>query len=257
MKTTKPISTISYNSPQYLELILNDLVKAKILTCWHFIEHEPEDDEAGNKKHIHLYVVPAKLLQTDDLTDKFLEFDVNNPTKPKKCIAWRNSKRFGDWYLYAIHDPAYLASKGQSRRYRYKPESMKTSDEDELTFSVREIDLTDTSPYQAIIDAQRQGLTFSDFFARGTIPIQQIRNWQTAWELTLSAYTNRNGRAGHDDPEPEVVELDGKTYVCNPEDGTLTEAPKNALKGNESPAWYDVHPQGEYVQLDPENGLPL
>ena len=206
MKTTKPISTISYNSPRYLEERLNDLVTNKILTCWHFIEHEPEDDEAGNKRHIHLYAVPAKLLQTDELTAKLLEFDPTHPTKPLKCIPWRCSKRFGDWYLYALHDKAYLASKGESRRYHYKAEDVHTSDEDELRFSVREIDLTDVSPYSAMLEAQKNGFSFADYFKRGTIPIQQLGNWERAWNLLLCGYTHRNGHEGHEiDPETGEV----------------------------------------------------
>lgn len=207
VKTTKPISTISYNTPSYLRGRLEDLVSNKVLSSWHFIEHIPEDDEAGEKKHIHLYVVPSRLLLTDDLTEKLLEFDPWNPQKPKKCISWRLTKRFGDWYLYALHDKAYLASKGQSRRYHYSFDDVVTSDPDELLFQVREIDLTDTSPYSAIIEAQRNGLTFEQYVARGTIPIQQINNFRTAWCILLQEYTNRNGRNGHN-----VDEQTGEFY---------------------------------------------
>lgn len=208
MKTTKPISTISYNTPQYLEYILNDLVKAKIITCWHYVEHLPEDDEGGKKKHIHLYVVPAKLIQTEDITEKLTEIDFENPTKPKKCIPWRNSKRFGDWYLYAIHDRAYLASKGESRRYHYSVDDVRTSDFDELTFAIKEIDLTDTSPYQSIIKAQREGVTFEEFVRRGLVPLPQLRNFEMAWGIMSNTYTYRNGRDGHEiDADPETGEV--------------------------------------------------
>lgn len=60
MKTSKPISTISYNSKPYLVKKLNDLKKAGILEFWSFIEHEPESDEIrdeAGKKSISIYIV--------------------------------------------------------------------------------------------------------------------------------------------------------------------------------------------------------
>ena len=45
VKTRRPISTISYNSPEYLQGKLEELRKAKIISVWFFIKHKKEQDE--------------------------------------------------------------------------------------------------------------------------------------------------------------------------------------------------------------------
>ena len=68
MKTTMPTSTISYNSGGFLKLKLDELLKAKVIQFYAFIEHVPEEDE--KKKHKHLYIEPAKSVQTEELRDE-------------------------------------------------------------------------------------------------------------------------------------------------------------------------------------------
>ena len=191
MRTTKPIATISFNSASYLKLKLDELKKAKIISVYHFIEHLPEDDEGGKKKHIHLYIEPSKLIQTDDLAEHFLEFDADKPDKPRKCLLFRTS-RFGDWYMYSIHDKAYLASKGQSRRYHYTYDDIVTSDPDELYRAFREIDLSHLTPLREIMQAVESGLSFSEYLKKGRVPIQQIHAYQKAFDLIAYDGTYRN-----------------------------------------------------------------
>ena len=69
VRTTKPIATISFNSPDFLRTKLEELRDAGRISFWAFIEHKPEDDEGGKKSHCHLYIEPSKMLQTDDLKD--------------------------------------------------------------------------------------------------------------------------------------------------------------------------------------------
>lgn len=198
MRTTKPISTISFNTPEYLAIKLDELLDARIISFWAFIPHKPEDDEAGKKPHSHVYVVPSKLLQTDDIRAELREYDPSNPDKPRGCLMWINSKNFGDWYLYGLHDKRYLATKGESRRYHYTHDEMITSDPDELLRLARTIDLLSLSPYEDILDAQAQGLTWQQYFKRGTVPLPQIALMERAWYLLLEDGTDRNGRPGHD-----------------------------------------------------------
>lgn len=91
MRTTKPIATISFNSPAFLKLKLEELTKAGKISFWAFIPHKPEDDEAGTKEHNHLYAEPSKMMQTDDLKAELLEFDPEHPDKPKGCLPFRTS----------------------------------------------------------------------------------------------------------------------------------------------------------------------
>lgn len=196
MRTTKPISTISFNSPEFLALKLQELQDAQRISFWAFIVHKPEDDEAGKKYHQHVYVEPSKMIQTDDLRDALKEFDPTHPDKPLGCLKWHSSK-FDDWYLYVLHDARYLASKGQSRRFHYVHDDIVSGDYDDLLCMSRNIDLLSLSPYAAMQEAIAHGLTFQEFFRRGTIPILQVKQWENAWYMLMDGTTNRNGREGH------------------------------------------------------------
>ena len=205
MRTKLPISTISYNSPAYLETKLREWHSARLISEWYFIEHLPEDDEAGNKKHMHVLIYPAKQLQTEDLIQDALELDPEHVDKPFKCLPYRITKNFGDWYLYAIHDRAYLAMKGQSRRYHYTIDDMVTFDEDQLRCRVHEIDMFDKSSWKLLETFMKEGLTFAEVLARGAVPIQQFSQYRQAYEYMVSVRTNRGGRKGH---EPDIAERD-------------------------------------------------
>jgi hypothetical protein len=185
------------------------LTTSGVISFWAFVPHKPEDDEAGLKLHSHLYVEPAKMLQTDDLTKALKEFDPVHPDKPLGCITWRSSK-FDSWYLYGLHNKRYLASKGQSRKFHYEHSDIATSDEDDLLFKARSIDLISLSPYADMEEAQRNGLSWLEYFSRGTIPIQQVALFKCAWDMLLESHTNRNGHEGHsfdiDDETGEIME---------------------------------------------------
>lgn len=210
MRTTKPISTISFNSPSYLKLKLDELLNAGRISFWAFIVHKPEDDEGGKKEHCHVYVEPAKMLQTDDIKAQLKEFDPEHPDKPKGCISF-NSSKFDPWYLYALHEKRYLASKGQARRFHYVHDDICSSDPDDLTFKSRCIDLLSLSPYADMEDAQSQGLTWSEYFSRGTVPIPQVGNFERAWCALLEARTNRADREGHPNDTEERIGIDQST----------------------------------------------
>lgn len=203
MRTTKPISTISFNSPLFLKVKLDELLHAGRISFWCFIAHKPEDDEGGKKEHCHVYIEPSKMLQTDDLKTQFKEFDAQYPDKPKGCISFNTSK-FDPWYMYALHDKRYLASKGQSRRFHYSHDEIVTSDDDDLLFKARSIDLLSLSPYADMEDAIKQGLSFDEYLARGTVPLAQFRQFQAAFLSLTAAHTNRCGRDGH----PMDVDID-------------------------------------------------
>lgn len=238
MRTTKPISTVSFNTPDFLKLKLKELKKAGRLSFWAFIVHKPEDDEGGKKEHCHVYVEPSKMLQTDDLQSELNEFDPNHPEKPRGCLTFSSSK-FDPWYLYALHDKRYLACKGQSRRFHYQHEDICTSDDDDLIFKARSIDMVSLSPYSDMEDAQKQGVTWAEYFSRGTVPLPQVAQFKIAWDLLIQARTERADREGH----PMDIDTDTGEVIENTSDTAC-------------PSYYEVHPQAEYVQLDIETELP-
>lgn len=196
MKTSKPVSTISFNTVSFLTLKLNELTECGKLSFWCFVQHMPEDDEGGKKDHCHVYIEPSKMIQTDDLKKEFLELDPSNPEKLLGCLSFTSSK-FGPWYLYGLHEKRYLASKGQSRRFHYSFDDFVSSDEDDFLFKTRQIDMLELSPYADMEEAQREGLTFAEYFARGTIPLPQLLLFERAWNFLLSTKTERGDYAPH------------------------------------------------------------
>lgn len=178
MNTSKPISTISYNSADFLRARLTDYKQAGILSFWAAVPHLGEDDEAGKKEHFHVYAEPSKRFQTDSLN--FIEPDPLNPDKPFRCICWRSSQ-FADWYLYCLHDMAYLAQKGLVKKYHYKHDDVISSDSDDLLFLARSIDRLALSPWYAMLDALEHGYTWAEYVRRGSIPIQLIRQYEIGW----------------------------------------------------------------------------
>lgn len=216
MRTTKPISTIAFNTPSFLEVKLNELLKSGRISFWAFIQHKPEDDEGGRKYHCHVFVEPSKMLQTDDLRAELREFDPEHPDKPLGTITW-NSSKFDPWYLYALHDKRYLASKGQSRRFHYRHEDINTSDPDDLLYRARCIDMVSLSPYADMEDAQKAGVTWAEYFSRGTVPLPQVALFERAWGLLSQVRTDRADREGHPN-DVEVVQL-----TINPDTGEVVD----------------------------------
>ena len=146
MKTSKPISTISYNTTPFLIHTLDMLKYLKIISYYEFICHLP--DKEDKKKHTHLYIEPNKVIDTEVFSNYFVEYTFlkcfkfnktfkpfhkkyflnftnlkskyrySSKLKPLKCIHFQSSK-FGDWYWYALHDKDYLKAKMLTRNTFY------------------------------------------------------------------------------------------------------------------------------------------
>jgi len=135
VKTTKPLSTISYNTFNFLLGVLDRLVSNDILSFYAFIHHDAEEDE--NKDHFHVYMEMAKAVDTIWLRKQFNEPDPNNPKDPLGVLPFNKSK-FCDWYWYGLHDKSYLLSKGQSRKFHYEATEVITDDTEYLAELVRQ-----------------------------------------------------------------------------------------------------------------------
>ena len=187
VKTTKPISTISYNTLGFLALKLEELRKAKILAFWVLIQHKGEkNDECQGKDHIHLFMIPAKSVQTVDIEQCFIEPVPDK--KPLKTTMIRSSK-FDDWALYVLHNRQYLALKGLVRQFEYQYADFITPDEDTLEELYGFIDFSVLSPIQKVIEAVDSGLTWNEFVRSGVFPVQQINAYLTAWN-SLQPFNN-------------------------------------------------------------------
>lgn len=195
LKTSKPFSTISYNTEPFLTERLKDLENRRIINFWAFIEHIPEQDE--KKAHKHVYVVPNGQLCTDKFIDFLLEPDLTSD-KPLKCLLCQSSK-FADWYLYALHDTAYLLSKMQDREYHYTDADLHVSDEDTFVELKHQIDYSKLGNKKTVdvYNRLKSGDSLDDLIAIGVIPVQQLNNYKwlesiardTVFRSTRSTHT--------------------------------------------------------------------
>lgn len=207
MKTTKPIATITYNSVPFLLGVLNRLVKDEIITFWCFIQHQAEEDE--NKDHIHLYMEPNKAIDLLWLRKQFLEQDPKHPNTPLGALPVKPSK-WVDWYWYGLHDRAYLASKGQSRKYHYDQSNMLNSDPDYLAELVR----TNPNPKAEILkvaELMSEGYNGLQIAAMMNVPMRNLAYFVNGLNLLtghIPDLTDRNGRIGHKEEEDDVLAID-------------------------------------------------
>lgn len=187
MATSKPISTISYNTTDFLVQRLQSLVSSEIIQSWFFICHrgEKKNDEVVGKDHIHLLIIPNKRVDLVKLGKEFIEIDTSNPDKPLKCMPFRNSG-LDDWFLYALHNEDYLAQKGMEKEYHYFPEEIITSDPDYLSALLCDAFRSLASnPVRAIRDAVEHGISFEALLYSGRININQVNNARTLYNSML------------------------------------------------------------------------
>lgn len=210
MITRSNISTISYNTDDYLIFKLNDMIKNHCIEFWAFINHIPEEDE--RKPHKHLFIIPSGTVDTFALSDILEEIDFTNPTMPPLgTIFWKHSK-FVDWYLYALHDIDYLASKGESRKYHYDKSEFIVSECDYFNELIHSCDFSQYTKHKKLREAVQSDISFRDLFANGFIPVQQIGQYSLAYNLLKYGdmyydKTDRNGRFGHEMPVSTVEEV--------------------------------------------------
>lgn len=182
MIVRSPISTISYNTDSFLIRELNRLVEEGILYFWAFVSHLPEDDE--KKLHKHVYLVPSSTIDTFMLTNAFKEVDEMHPDLPPLgCMMFVRSK-FADWYLYVQHDIDYLTSKGQyARKYTYSKGDIVCSSEDVLNEILHTSDFSKFKNQSKFRDMAKSGVTFLELVNNGLVPIQQITQYNMAYDL--------------------------------------------------------------------------
>ena len=235
MRTSKPFSTISYNTVEFLTVKMNELVERRVISFFAFIRHYKEEDE--RKDHIHLIIFPNGLYQTDALQDYLLEPDLSDLTKkPLGIMVCQNSK-FADWYLYVSHDAAYLASKGQTRKYHYLEEDFISSNSDYLHELIRTIDRTKYAKTQEFVNQVKNGVSLVEMITKGQIPAPQFNQWRAMYEYLKFGDTFRNDRVSH---TPKVDTETGEV---------IKEIEKN-LKDTERPTFRPVDDEEEIRKIN-------
>lgn len=209
MRTSKPFSTISYNTKEFLIAKLNNLITRNVIDFYAFVEHIKEDDE--KKNHIHLYVVPSTLIDTKQFIDELKELQTNENgemTLPLGCMPCTPSK-FDDWFLYCKHDVNYLRSKGQVRMFHYEQKEFVSSNDDYLNELSHTINYNKFSKFEQISDYAKQGFTYNQVLAMGLIPVQLTKQYEqvfNAIRLEISNKTYRNGKPNHEHESEDLNE---------------------------------------------------
>lgn len=184
MNTGKVISTISFNTEPFLQTVLDDLIKADIIEFYAYIRHTAEPEETKDevlKDHLHIFLTPCKRVDTSKLKKLFDE-PTNENSIPLKCLPFKLSK-FTDWYLYALHNPIYLASKGMVRKYSYSIENIWTNDTDLLRTYINDVNITNYNVYFEISLYQDKGLSFHQYCISKNLNPIKIRAYYMAWEM--------------------------------------------------------------------------
>lgn len=187
MKTIKPISTISYNSVSFLYGVCTRLKKNNVIQFFAFIYHKAESDEL--KDHIHLWLWPTDRVNTTQLTPMFLE-PVKGEDKPVGvCGVWKTSDWY-NWYWYVLHDPRYLADKGQSRECRYDDAEIITDD------PFTKIELVKTNPLKLsqmsrAFDLLQAGFNKAQVAQAMGIAINQLKFFYDGLDLMLDSLPKR------------------------------------------------------------------
>lgn len=169
MATKTPISTISYNTEDFLREKLDDLYQSHIIQAYMYICHKGED---GDKDHIHVRIEPNKKLDPMDILER-LKQPVVGEDLPRTCRPFRPSKE-EDWFLYVVHDPDYLRIKyhggDKGEKIPYKWENIKASkDYDIETAFIRAKAAMDHTPAN-MMQRIKQGTRSDTLIAEGNNP---------------------------------------------------------------------------------------
>lgn len=208
MKTIKTISNISYNSITHFEQCIKSLWGGNKIDWAYWIYHRADTDET--KDHIHFVLRPSARIDTSDLRKFFNEIDPTHPDKPLTCTCkWNFTNSMDDWLLYAIHHPAYLKAKGETRNIFYEWGDINSTDPDALRNDIQSIDMTKWNRLSRLEEAVRKGIPFYQLVQDGLIPIAQRAQYQQQYR-DIAYYINRpNGgrRVSHEviDDEGDIV----------------------------------------------------
>lgn len=174
MRTQLPISTISYNTKEYLKIVLDSMIAAEEIDFWAFIIHKPDIDDM--KEHNHIYMRPARIIDTEKIRNHFIEPDFEIGI-PRKALMIRKSNSFGDWYLYGMHDREYLKCKGMERNVHYGEADFICSDKDSFRMLANEIDVVALRGFVNMIEAAAKGRSLYESLEKGIIPVSRAGQW--------------------------------------------------------------------------------
>lgn len=185
--TALPQSTISYNSEDFLIRKLTELFDAGRVDDFRAIHH---DGEGGDKDHFHVFIVPSRRMDTTALRSDFNEIDLEHPEKPLGVMPFRKSSP-DDWLMYAIHDPAYLASHSRSdeaqHKIQYSLEDIYTPFPEQLERDFRRAVALRRTDNQIVVELLNKGLRVVDIITQEDLNPLKVNAIYHAWKEALDA----------------------------------------------------------------------
>ena len=197
MKTSKPISTISYNTEKFLN----------------------KETNIQDKNHIHVYLEFADRVDTIKLGEMFLEYengDLNS--KPLKCMPFRVSKSY-DALLYNIHHAQYLLQKFEQKEFAYTIDDIVTSDRDYLNQIYSEAMHSDIFKRDRMMKLMDSGVSVAEMCYHGLV------NTNQAYQMMIFEQLYKRGKYSIDKAIEENRLLDLENPFENVVDSAL-EKPK-------------------------------
>lgn len=170
--TKKPISTISFNTENYLLHQLDCLVKSTKVESWMYVRHKAEEDT--KKDHIHMLLIPCSPVNPVNVRKMFVEptFDGSGDLC---CLPFVTSK-VTDWLLYALHYKPYLLSKGLFRIHSYDLSCICSNESSDYISQVYNdaLETMQNNRINQFIELQNSGMSFGDILAQGVVPPNQV-----------------------------------------------------------------------------------
>lgn len=133
-----------------------------------------------------------------DIQQLLQQFDPAHPDKPIGTQPFRSSDP-DHWLLYDLHDEAYLATKGEVRKYQYSLDDCITNDEDALQEMWRHAYYAsdfaqNLSKAKMLADPKVSAV---DMVLNGQVPINQFLNVKAMKEAIGNQTVYRAGRTSH------------------------------------------------------------
>lgn len=206
MQTIRVISNIAYNSPDFFRKKMEEWVARRVIDWAYWIYHKADTDET--KDHIHFVLKPSRRVDTAALREDLFELDPSHPGKPLTCTSsWHFTNSMDEWLLYAVHDVAYLATKGQKRNIRYDFKDIQATDEDALRNDWNMIDRTRFDRLRLLYEAVEKDVPFFQLVQSGVIPIVQRAQYEYQYKaLAAMIDSKRSGRKqSHEDEFADPV----------------------------------------------------
>ena len=113
MSTSKPISTISYNTKDFLLAKLNSWYESHLIQAYQVIFHLGEE---GDKNHAHVRIEPNKVLDPMNLTAELKEPDPHHNKERHRIFQLQFYKHLTHFRAYCTHF-SILHNQNDTRHY--------------------------------------------------------------------------------------------------------------------------------------------